>query len=512
MKSRSRSTLTLLSLSLLVAVMLPAHTLAVDTGAQRVLIRYDVTQRSALPQTVEAAGGQVHHVFDELGVIAATLPSSAVDRIQKDGAVLSIEPDQLRFASDQVVPYGVESVEARLVWDADYDGLVDPGAPTGSGRTVCIIDSGIDVSHEDFSGVTFAGGYPSDWNTDTCGHGTHVAGTIAAMNNTTGIVGVTPGAASLYIVKVFGDNCDWTYSSDLIDAAFKCRDAGADIINMSLSGPVNNFFEDYVFGNLYSQGILPIAAAGNGGGTAYSYPASYNSVISVGAVDANNVVADFSRQNDQVELTAPGVGILSTYLDGGYVYMSGTSMAAPHVSAAAAVVWSADPDLSNVELRTLLQETALDLGAPGRDVAYGYGVIRSRTAIDEVIIPTAIDLASFDATAQEGAIQVSWETVEEIDNLGFNLYRATARDGVRARLNDALIPSLVAPGSPAGAAYTWLDADVEAGFTYYYWLEDVDASGATTLHSPVQATLGTLAFEVEQAFSIRRIVPVRPAR
>ncbi|MGD8518284.1 MAG: S8 family serine peptidase [Anaerolineae bacterium] len=512
MKSRSRITLTLLFVALMLAVVLPAHTLAVDTGDQRVLIRYAATQRGAFPQALEQAGGQVHHVFEELNVVAASLPSSAIEAIQENAAVLSIEADQPRFAADQVVPYGVESVEARLVWDADYDGLVDTGAPTGAGRTVCIIDSGVDITHEDFSGVNFVGGYPSNWNTDTCGHGTHVAGTIAAMNNTTGIVGVTPGAASLYIVKVFGDNCDWTYSSDLMDAAFKCRDAGADIINMSLTGSLDNYFEEYVFQMLYDQGILSIAAAGNGGGTAYGYPASYDPVISVGAVDASNTIADFSRQNDQVELTAPGVGILSTYLNGGYVYMSGTSMAAPHVSAAAAVVWSADPDLSNAELRGLLQETALDQGAPGRDVAYGYGVIRSRTAVDQVIVPTAIDLASFAAEAQDGAIQVTWETVEEIDNLGFDLYRATSRDGARTQLNDTLIPSQVAPGSPTGAVYTWLDEDVEAGLTYYYWLEDVDASGAITRHGPVQATLSTLVFETEEAFAIRRIVPSRPAK
>ncbi|MFN2169399.1 MAG: S8 family serine peptidase, partial [Anaerolineae bacterium] len=189
-----------------------------------------------------------------------------------------------------------------------------------------------------------------------------------------------------------------------------------------------------------------------------------------------------------------------------------TSMAAPHVAAAAAVVWSADPDLSNTELRGLLQETALDQGAPGRDVAYGYGVIRSRTAVDQVIVPTAIDLASFAAEAQDGAIQVTWETVEEIDNLGFDLYRATSRDGARTQLNDTLIPNQVAPGSPTGAVYTWLDDDVEAGLTYYYWLEDVDASGAITRHGPVQATLSALVFETEEAFAIRRIVPSRPAK
>ena len=133
---------------------------------------------------------------------------------------LYIEPDHPRFLADQVVPYGVENVEARAMWDANLDGTVDAGAPDGSGRLVCIIDSGVNTSHEDLAGVDFVGGFPgSTWNTDGCGHGTHVAGTIAAMNNGTGVVGVTPGAVSLYIVKVF-DGSLWPHLQFCFD---RCR-------------------------------------------------------------------------------------------------------------------------------------------------------------------------------------------------------------------------------------------------------------------------------------------------
>ena len=490
MKSFSRSAVIIVVILLLISIALPAQIHA-KGETERVLIRFKPGQKASVMRALQRQDAQIHHEFDELNVVAVTLPASSIDRIQSKAAIMAVEPDLPRYALDQTVPYGVESVEARNVWDADNDGEIDPGAPTGEGRMVCIIDSGVNINHEDFSGVNFVGGYPASWYIDTCGHGSHVAGTVAAMNNTTGVVGVTPGTVSLYILKVFGNNCDWTYSSTLIDAAYRCRDAGADIINMSLGGELAySGIENYVFQSLYdTDGILSVASAGNGGGTTYYYPASYDSVISVGAVDENNVVAGFSRRNDKVELTAPGVDVLSIYMNGGYIPMSGTSMAAPHVSAAAAVVWSADTSKTNAEIRTLLQDTALDLGAPGRDVDYGYGIVQSLSALNDLYPPTAVELVRFETQSDGEAIRVQWETAAEIDNLGFHLYRAEAPDGTWTRLNDRLIPSQVPPGSPVGASYELVDEDVELGITYYYRLEDVDLRGNTTSHGPVTGTL-----------------------
>jgi subtilisin family serine protease len=204
-------------------------------------------------------------------------------------------------------------VQARDIWDANRDGAVDPGAATGNGIRVCIIDSGIHSTHEDLSSLNLNGGYPSGWNNDTCGHGSHVAGTIAAANNQAGVVGVSPGAVSLQILKVFnGSTCGWSYSSSLIDAANRCAQAGAKVINMSLGGSQSSTTESNGFANLYAQGVLSIAAAGNDGNTSHSYPASYDSVVSVAAVDSNKALASFSQRTNQVELAAPGVGVLST--------------------------------------------------------------------------------------------------------------------------------------------------------------------------------------------------------
>lgn len=492
MKKLTRIAAIVFSLLMLLSAAFPARLLA-DTKTERVIIQFAPGEKASVMQTLAADKAQVHYEFDEINAVVATLPASSVERMEGKPGIVAIEPDHLRFAADQTVPYGVDSVEARDVWDANHDGQIDPGAPTGAGRTVCIIDSGVNTSHEDFQGVNFLGGYPSNWNTDTCGHGTHVAGTVAAANNDTGVVGVTPGEVSLYIVKVYGDNCAWTYTSSLLDAAYRCRNAGANIINMSLGGEYYSAAENLVFQQMYDQNnILLVASAGNTGGTAYQFPASYASVISVGAVDQNNVVASFSQKNDRLELVAPGVWVLSTWIDGGYAYMGGTSMAAPHVSAAAAVVWSADLSQSNSDVRSLLQETALDLGVSGRDTSYGYGLVQSLAAVLDLYTPTAVELARFEAGLDGGAVRLEWETTTELDNLGFNLYRSESMEGERAKINGSLIPSQVPPGSLTGATYEYTDETTSTGKAYYYWLEDVDIYGKATLHGPVSIATLTL--------------------
>jgi subtilisin family serine protease len=325
-----------------------------------------------------------------------------------------------------------------------------------------------------------------------------VAGTITAQSNGIGVVGVSPGAVSMYVVRMYGDNCGWAYVSDLVFAALKCRDAGADIINMSLGGTIGDGIEEMIFNQLYNDyGILSIASAGNDGTSDYIYPAAYGSVVSVAAVDQNNNVAGFSQKNDQVELAAPGVGILSTATTGGYVYKNGTSMAAPHVTGAAALLWSSDPGLTNEEIRQSFQDSALDLGEAGPDVAYGSGVIRSEAAYQLLGgAPTAVQVASFEATGGQGAILVEWETASEIDVIGFNIHRAETANRPEVRLNETLVPS-EALGGPMGAKYAFSDEGVVGVTTYYYWLEAVGTDGGSTLHGPASAaSQATATFRV----------------
>jgi serine protease len=489
----------------------PAYT-SNESGMARVWVEFKPGTKASVERALTGAGAQFHYTFEEFNAFAVSLPEAALTGIQRNPNVVLIEEDAKRYPSSETVPYGIDLVQASDVWDADKNGVLDTNAPTGSGRTICIIDSGLFTEHEDL-GIKVKGGYPLDsFNTDNCGHGTHVAGTIAAALNGLGVVGVTPAGPGigpdLYIVKVFGDDCSWTYSSDLANAANVCYDTGkANIISMSLGGGRSNRFEQRAFDSLYNKGVLSIASAGNAGNTTTSYPAGYDSVISVAAVDSNKVVADFSQKNSTVELSAPGVGVLSTvpftstntltvdgatytgsqiefaatgtgtgalvdgglcdstgaysgkvvlcergvisfydkvmnvqnnggaavviynnvaggfsgtlgegnsstipaisisredglavigktgfsgtvtstplvYGTSGYEAWDGTSMAAPHVSGVAALVWSYNPALSNVDIRNALTGTALELGTAGRDNSYGYGLVQAKAALN----------------------------------------------------------------------------------------------------------------------------------
>jgi serine protease len=304
-----------LALGLGFSLAFAATAVAAEEGPDpnRVWVKFKPGSRANVEAALRGAGGKVHYTFAQLNAFAVSLPPQALQGIRNNPNVELVELDAPRYPMAQGVPYGVDMVQARDIWDANRDGVVDTGAATGAGIKVCIIDSGIHSTHEDFVGVQLAGGYPTGWNSDTCGHGSHVAGTIAAANNAAGVVGVSPGAVSLQILKVFnGESCGWSYSSSLIDAANRCAAAGAKVINMSLGGATSSSTEQTGFANLYSQGVLSIAAAGNAGTTQHSYPASYDSVVSVAAVDSNKALASFSQRTSQVELAAPGVGVLST--------------------------------------------------------------------------------------------------------------------------------------------------------------------------------------------------------
>jgi serine protease len=290
-----------------IALAMAGTSFAADSGNERVWVKFSPGAKGNVENSLRAAGGRIHHSFDDLGAFAVSLPPQALNGLRNNPNIEYIEEDAIRSPMAQTVPYGIPMVQAPDAWAAGGD---------GSGILVCVIDSGINAQHEDFGNIT--GGYPNGWNSDTCGHGTHVAGSVGALNNNVGVVGVAPNT-SFYIIQVFnGSNCGWSYSSTLVDAANRCANAGTAqgkrvVINMSLGGGRASTTEQNGFANLYNTGnVLSVAAAGNAGNTSKSYPASYDSVISVAAIDSNKALASFSQRNDQVELAAPGVDVLST--------------------------------------------------------------------------------------------------------------------------------------------------------------------------------------------------------
>ena len=484
-------------------------------GTTRVIVKFKEGSVAAsnMKSAVATAKGTVKHEIFGMDAMAVEVPLTALKGLQNNPNVEYVEEDLVRrpfaltsastgtpYALGQLVPYGIKQTQSDLL----------PDTNVGS-RKVCIIDSGIDRAHEDLTGnaINMTGQYDSgtgNWYTDENSHGTHVAGTIAAVNNSLGVVGVNSNKRlKLHIVKVFGAD-GWAYSSTLASAANQCAAAGANVISMSLGGGASNTTESNAFATLQSKGLLNIAAAGNDGNTVISYPAGYSSVMMVGAVDEFKQWATFSQYNTKMEIAGPGVQVLSTvptgtglandltvggvkYVAGAitgspvktatgglvdfglgdrttttatgkvcliargtvdfatkvmncqnsggvgavvynnvagafsgtmgttvasipsvtvtqadgtalkgrlgqsatvavtrtnYSYFDGTSMATPHVSAVAALVWSYYPTCTGSQIRATLTKSAQDLGTAGRDTKYGFGLVQAKAAKDRI--------------------------------------------------------------------------------------------------------------------------------
>lgn len=278
----------------------------------------------------------------------------------------------------QVIPWGISRVNAPKVWTTT---TADP-------IKVAIVDTGIDIKHPDLK-ENLKGGVNAIWATssytDDNGHGTHVAGTVAAVNNNFGVVGVGP-KIDLYAVKVL-DRKGSGYLSDVIEGLDWAIANGMQVVNMSLgtSSDVQSFHD--AVARVNAAGIVQVAAAGNSGG-AVNYPAAYSEVIAVSATDQADVIASWSSRGAEVDLAAPGVSIYSTYKGSAYSTLSGTSMASPHVAGAAALVlsiptkcdYNSDGKCSPAEVQQRLEETARDLGAVGKDNLYGSGLIDAEKA------------------------------------------------------------------------------------------------------------------------------------
>ncbi|GBD34274.1 Subtilisin E [bacterium HR34] len=299
------------------------------------------------------------------------------------GKVEAIKVQGAKPQPPQTLPWGIDRVDAEQVWNLT----------TGDSVKVAIVDTGIDLKHPDLQ-ANIKGGintiYPWKSPNDDNGHGTHVAGIVAAINNSIGVVGVGP-KIDLYAVKVLGANGSG-YLSDVIEGLDwvvqqKQTQGGDWVINMSLgtSADIQSFHDAIL--RVYNAGITMVAAAGNTG-SSVTYPAAYPEVIAVSATDQNNQLASWSSRGPEVDLSSPGVSIYSTYKGQTYATLSGTSMAAPHVTGVAALVLdrkTCDLNLDGVcipsEVQQKLEQSAVDLGYPGKDNLYGSGLVNAVNAL-----------------------------------------------------------------------------------------------------------------------------------
>lgn len=363
----------------------------------KVLIGFKQTPGAKESALVQRLGGTIKYQYHLVPAIAAQVPSTAVSTLRSDPSVTVVEPDLHALKKMDTATSSDWGIIAIHATSTQSNHII------GSGVSVAVIDSGIDYTHPALR-AAYSGGYNFiKGNTDPFddnGHGTHVSGIIAGQHQPNGAGGVAPGVR-LYALKVL-DAAGTGYFSDIIAALEWSVDHHMQLTNNSY-GTLNDpgTIVAAAFVNAYKADVLSFAAAGNSGsctgsGARTEYPGRYDSVVAVAAVDQGGKHACFSSAGPQVDISAPGVNIVSTKAGGGYVALSGTSMATPFATGVAALVISTGAIDKNGTMRVneavrmLLNDAADDLGAPGPDNLYGSGLVNAEQSVAKALAKQVI--------------------------------------------------------------------------------------------------------------------------
>ncbi|MCY8454245.1 minor protease Epr [Bacillus spizizenii] len=392
---------------------------AQNNSEKEVIVVY---KNKAGKETVLDSDAEVEQQYTHLPAVAVTADQETVKELKQDPDILYVENNVSFTAagstdfkvlsdgtdtSDNFEQWNLEPIQAKQAWKA---GL------TGINVKIAVIDSGISP-HDDLS---IAGGYSAVSYTssykDDNGHGTHVAGIIGAKHNSYGIDGIAP-EAQVYAVKALDQNGSGDLQS-LLQGIDWSITHGMDIVNMSLGTTSDSKILHDAVDKAYEQGILLVAASGNdGNGKPVNYPAAYSSVVAVSATNEKNQLAGFSTTGDEVEFSAPGTNITSTYLNQFYATGSGTSQAAPHAAAMFALLKQRDPAETNVQLRADMQKHIDDLGTAGRDQQFGYGLIQYKAQATDSAYATAEQaVKKAEQTKAQTDIDKARELVSQLPN------------------------------------------------------------------------------------------------
>lgn len=381
-------------------LLMPAVSVAAPDSQRKLVVFQSGVGTAAALDVLRGNGAVVQRQLANTPFTAfsAVVPAAAVPALERARGVARVEQDfvvEVAEAPDagarakpgpapqpsETLSWGVNRIDADLAWSSS----------TGAGVNVAIIDTGISKTHPD---LTIAGGVnyvvkkgsidPTGYDDDN-GHGSHVAGIVAAADNDIGVIGVAP-SASLYAVKVLNSRGSG-YMSDVIDGIYWAVNNSMKVINMSLGCDCPSTSLEDAVNAADAAGIVVVAAAGNSGtadgsGDTMIYPAKYSAVIAVAATDSSDQRASWSSTGPGVDIAAPGVSIKSTWKGVGYNTISGTSMASPHVAGAAALLVATG--LNNVNTRAKLVGTADDLGASGSDTWFGNGLVDAQEAVTGV--------------------------------------------------------------------------------------------------------------------------------
>jgi len=430
-------------ISVAAALLAPIAALAAppaDAGNVRVIIRFNEAPGKAHRDLVRDLGGTVHHSFQIVPAIAVTLPEQALAALAANPAIDEIEPDVevQAHATEYDSVWGVTKIGCVSVHAGSYSGASK--AVLGTGVKVAVCDTGVDYTHPELAS-RYKGGYDyqnSDADPrDDNGHGTHVAGTIAAVNEGLGIIGVAP-QVDLYAVKVLGSTGSGSFST-IIAALDWCLANGIQVANFSLGSSTDpGTTTKAAFDNAAAKGLIICCSAGNSGSGANTvgFPAQYPSVIAVAATTSTDGYATYSSTGPAVDIAAPGSSIYSCKMGGGYTTMSGTSMACPHATGACALILSAGITDTNGnglrdEVQSLLQSTAVDLGTTGFDNYYGYGRIAVDAALTTLAGGTAPTPSRFDppsnltGSATGTTVKLNWTDNSNVET-GFEVQYGVA--------------------------------------------------------------------------------------
>jgi thermitase len=337
--------------------------------------------------SVNGVGAKVVRVSGDPAVVARRLNRSSLVRYAEPNYILRTQatPNDPLFSqlygmhnTGQTGGTSDADIDAPEGWDAAGLGAF----PATGGVKIGIVDTGIDQTHPELSGKTvncadsLGGALIEGTCVDDNMHGTHVAGTIAAKaNNATGVAGVAFNA-TFAICRALRTAAGTGLTSDVANCINWTHARGSKVISMSLGGGESTTLRNAVV-NAWKggagNGSVLVAAAGNDGDSTVNYPAGYAEVVSVAATDHNDARASFSNTNSDVEVAAPGVSVLSTIPGGQYARLSGTSMATPHASGVAGVLWQLFPGDTASGIRNRLGAAVDDRGPAGRDSSFGFG-------------------------------------------------------------------------------------------------------------------------------------------
>ena len=387
--------------------------------------------------------------------------SKVYRRLEKSSEVKYVEPTVLFRASH--IPNDVH-------WDLQW-GPVFVHAPDAwditTGDTsiaVAVVDQGVQYTHPDLDGHfgTLKGYDFVDDDSDPApvseveDHGTHVAGIIAAeMDNYIGIAGMAQ--VRLYSLRVLNDSGVGSVD-DISDAIIWAANHGVRVINMSLGAPIGHYLLEEACQYAVDSNVVLFAAAGNAAADSVDFPARYETVVAVGAIDPDSSVASYSNHGPELELSAPGTNIYSTLPFNSYGYMSGTSMATPLVSGVAALVLSRSPRLTNQAVRDILASTAMDFGPSGRDFYYGYGVVDAYAAVQAASNYTIVD-----TLRNDNGIPYYYCANEWGPYIKATKYSVPQSEKLEAILAYFGTPSGYSPTSQTGHYYVWADESGHPG-------------------------------------------------